>query len=357
MSASADPFDHPDFASTLLSEAAADAPTPDEVPAAAVETAEETPTTPARERDATGRFVARAEPATDAGGHTPGAAPAVPPAAAEQPASETPPVDYAAQLAQLREENAQAARREETLRGQITNAQRQAETTAYQRGLAEAGQRQRQNTLAELDRLAATGQYDPAAIHEARQGWQQQWAAEDRERAQGEFLQQQANMELGGVALHMDHATVNLQQRGIPSLAQQSGLPEEYARRFFDADEVQRYQRAVGQAKMAAVLGERGNGLGFNPVADRDYLETVYSGLWLAGQIHRELTQAHTAREAELQAEIDRLTVELNRDEAPAARPEAVARGAGRRSQNPDDHATATLRAHANELAALLRVG
>lgn len=313
---------------TLLSAPAEETPTPDSGPEPAAD--DDAPeTTPIPE--------ASAEP--DA------ATPATP---------ETPKVEEKPQW----QIDLEAAQREAaTLRGQVQNAAQQERARGEARLLQERQQweaenerRVRETTIRNLDQLAATGQYSQAEVDAAKQQQLNEWAAKDGAVAQQQFQAQHANMQIGGVALDMDHATVRLHQAGIPSLAQQAALPEEYARQFFDAEETARYQKAIGIAAMA----KKAPNAGFNALADVEYLETTFKGLALAGTIYKTLTTQHATEKAAWDQEKAELTMQLNRDGAPTAPPETPARGAGRKARTPDEHATETLNGASDILATWL---
>lgn len=334
--ATADPMATDDFA-TLLIESAAATPTPEDEPAREPGQPEET-----------------APPSDEPDGDQPeGDQPAEgdQPKAAAEPKADTPKPDEKPQwqidLEAAQAEREKLARENATLRGQIPNAAQQ----AYLRGQQEVRQNQRQELIGSLQEMVNAGETTLEAANARVAQFDQGQAARLREEQEHTAATERANMHLGGVALEMDHATVRLHQAGIPSLAQQAGLPVEYVRQVFDEHEVQRYQRAIGQAKMAAIAP----GQGFNAAADADYLNTIYQGLRLGGTIHQTLTAQHAEALAAKDKQIAELTRQLNRDAAPDAPPEPPTRGAGRRPRDADERATQILTENADALAAAFR--
>jgi hypothetical protein len=338
--ATADPMATDDFA-TLLIESAAATPTPEEEPA----------------RDEA-RPAGEAPPTAEPDGDQPeGEQPDgdAPQDEADKPQAEQPKPGEKPQwqidLEAAQAEREKLARENATLRGQIPNAKRQAEEAAYQRVQQEFRQNQRQELINSLQSMVNAGETTLEAANQQVAQFDAKQAAESQRAQQHAAAAERANMHLGSVALEMDHATVRLHQAGIPSLAQQAGIPEEYARQFFDADEVQRYQRAIGQAKMA----QTAPGQGFNAVADADYLNTTFQGLRLAGSIYQALTARHAEAVQAKDAQIAELTKQLNRADAPDAPPEQPARGAGRRPRDADARATQILTENADALLAAFR--
>lgn len=337
--ATADPMATDDFA-TLLIESAAATPTPEDEPAREPGQPEET-----------------APPTDEPDGDQPeGEAPeAEKPKAAAEPKAETPKPDEKPQwqidLEAAQEARSKAEREAATLRGQVQNAAQQAAQQAYQKAQTDFRQNQRQELIGSLQEMVNAGETTLEAANARVAQFDQGQAARLREEQEHTAATERANMHLGGVALEMDHATVRLHQAGIPSLAQQAGLPVEYVRQVFDEHEVQRYQRAIGQAKMAAIAP----GQGFNAAADADYLNTIYQGLRLGGTIHQTLTAQHAEALAAKDKQIAELTMQLNRDAAPDAPPEPPTRGAGRRPRDADERATQILTENADALLAAFR--
>jgi hypothetical protein len=318
----ADAITSEQFLSTLTGEPAAETPTP----APAPETDEERP-------DA-----AADTPTTQASADTPAPAADTPAPAPETPPAETP--RWQIDLAAERERAARAEREAATLRGQVQNAAQQADARARleerQRLEADFQRRSREQAIRDIDEAAATGQYTPEQIAQAKQFRRDQWATEDAAGERQSLMAERSNMKMGEVALDIDHATVRLEQAGIASFARQAELPEADARQFFTPDEVRRYQRAVGQSRMARVAEELTGGrtdAGYNRAAADDYLQTVYQGLRLAGDVRRALAAEHAASLAARDKRIADLELQLNRADAGTVPPETPARGGARPRQ------------------------
>lgn len=347
----ADPMATDDFA-TLLIESAAATPTPEEEPARdearpegeAPPTAEPDGDQPEGEQPAADEAKPEAEPQADA------------PKPEEKP-------QWQIDLEAAQAEREKLARENATLRGQIPNAKRQAEEAAYQRVQQEFRQNQRQELINSLQSMVNAGETTLEAANQQVAQFDAKQAAAAAQAQEQQFYAREVDNLHGGVALHMDHATVQLQQKGIESFAQQSGLPIEYARQYFDQPAIERYQRAFGQSEMAKRAeeyiaqrtGRRDVSLGFNAKADEDHIHTVYQGFLLAGQIHKTLTAQMAEAVAAKDAEIAELTKQLNRADAPDAPPEQPARGAGRRPRNPDERATQILTENSDALLAAFR--
>lgn len=323
--ASGTPADEPDAAPADSDEAAPEAP----------------PTGDQRTRDERGRFVPKAGEAPAAA--TPPAGDAPPLAgtsAAEQPADPQGEEDLAAQVQRLQ-------RQLETQRGQVQNAAQQAAERARQeaeaRYQAEAKQRARQAITQQLEAMLASGQVSQEQAVAAYQDHQQRWQQEDAQEAQEALTRREAGVKLSGVQAAGQQALVGLYNQGVPRLAQDFGLDEAEVRDLWaDEGERARFQRAVWQARLA----DEFPGLPFNKAAAEDYLATTQTHLRHVRAVH----DRYRAALAEKDQELERLRVQLNRDEAGGGLPDpAPGRGGARRA------APATLEEAGSELDRILR--
>lgn len=323
----ADPMTSDEFATTLLSESAAETPTPETEPASeTVETTDkaESPTT------------ASAEPATE-----------TPPAETQTPKPDEKP-QWVIDLEAAQEARQRAEREAATLRGQVDNAAKQAAARARQEALAEAEQTSRQRTMQRLNELAASGQYTQESIAAERQRYLDEWGAEDRAKQEGQFHTQRAATMLETADVEMQRKEVALHRNAIPLIAEDFGLPvESVAAVWADEGERDRFRRAIGQTWMA----QKVPGVGHNSAAAEDYLKTAATFFQREANIRQQHAEAIKAKDAQ----IADLTLQLNRDNAPDAPLEQAARSTGRRNLSPDDHATETLRGGEAILAAWLR--
>lgn len=284
--------------------------TPDDAPvsepaAEGEEASPETPTEAGPERDESGRFKPKAEAET----------------AGKEPANEAEAEpDLRAQLATLQ-------RQLESTRGNVDNAARQAAEKARQEALAEAEQQERQRITRLLNEYEQQG-HD---VGEARRQWQAQWQQQDQAKREQEDNTRRAGLLLSEVETEGQQKLLTLYQHGAKVLAEDTGLTVDEVRGLWaEPEERQRFLRASMQAHMATKLP----GAGFNREALNDYMATKVA----EGQRIAAIKQAHTAEVATLRKEIDKLTQQLNREEAdsPALRgPETPARGGGPRRKEP----------------------
>jgi hypothetical protein len=250
--------------------------------------------------------------------------------------------DLRAQLATLQ-------RQLESTRGNVDNAARQAAEKARQEALAEAEQTERQRITRLLNEYEQQG-HD---VREARQQWQAQWAEQDRAKRDQEFHQQRATTILSEVEVEGQQKLLTLYQHGAQVLAEDTGLTVDEVRGLWaEPDERQRFLRASMQAHMATKLP----GAGFNREALNDYMATKVA----EGKRIASIKKASAAEVATLRKEIDKLTQQLNREEADsdALRPETPSRGPAPRRKDPGtlDEAGAELARRFKENPDLLKI-
>jgi hypothetical protein len=322
-----------DELTTRTAEPEADKPTPaaapeSDAPDSYEEASADTPAT-GPERDESGRFKPK-EGEPEAGKE---------PAADKQAEAEP---DLRAQLATLQ-------RQLESTRGNVDNAAKQAAEKARQEALAEAEQNERQRITRLLNEYEQQG-HD---VREARQQWKWQWEQEDQRKRDADFHQQRATTILSEVEVEGQQKLLTLYQHGAQVLAEDTGLTVDEVRGLWaEPDERQRFLRASMQAHMATKLP----GAGFNREALNDYMATKVA----EGQRIAAIKQAHSAEVKALRKELDKLTQQLNREEAdgPALRgPETPARGGGPRRKEPAtlDEAHAELERRLNATPQLIR--
>lgn len=301
-----------DLLATLRAQPAGETPTPDAPPAeapAATKRPDPEPDAPpsrAPDRDEHGRFLPRGDappPSQPEAGAPPvEAAPAeAAPAAAATPApapAAAPPDDWAARLAELERVN-------QSLRGQVDNASRQAE----ERGRAAARQHYRDEVRREYQAMVANGEATPQQVQAALAVKEEEWGKQDFQVQQRQFGQQRVDLALQAQQTTVDQSTIALYHTAAPQLAQDHGLHVEQVRAVWaDEGERRRFQRAAHQTEAAKKFPQAG----FNAAALEDYLETADH--FLARE--RALGDGYAAQVRAKDAEIARLTKELNRAEA-----------------------------------------
>lgn len=313
---------------TLLSAPAGETPTPDSEPAPAAEddAPESTPTPEAG-----------AEPAEEA------AKPATP----EPPKPEEKP-QWQLDLEAAQERAQKAERQVETLHAQTRNAAAQAAAQARQQATAEFQQGQRQQITQQLQQMVLSGEASQEEANALYGRYKAGWDAEDQKVRDHAQRTQTATTVLQAVDVAMQQKEVALQRQAIPLIAQDFGLPVEMvAQVWADPEELSRFRRAVGQTDMAQRFPDSGH----NAAASEDYLRTAANFF----QHIATLRTTHAAEKAAWDKERADLTMQLNRDAAPAAPPETPARGAGRRPRDADERATQILTENADALMAAFR--
>ena len=272
------------------------------------------------ERDESGRFKPKEGESQEAGKE---------PAEAAKPAEQ--PEDWRAVAEKAQRDLA-------AVRGNVDNAARQAAEKARQeeraQAQAQAKQSAREEVRAAIQEQINSGElsYEAGSAIYARK--QQEWAQADQqeERARREEADntRRAGLMLSEVETDGQQKLLTLYQHGAQVLAEDTGLTVDEVRGLWaEPEERQRFLRASMQAHMAAKLP----GAGFNREALNDYMATkVEEGRRIA-----TIKKSHSAEVATLRKEIDRLTQQLNRQEADsdALRPETPARGSGPRRKEP----------------------
>lgn len=339
----ADPFaslSAADFA-TLASEPERESATPADAPAPSTDETAATPAT--RGRDEQGRFAGKAEPVEATTDDTPNDAPAPTEAATTTPEPVAPVVDWEAEARKLQRDLA-------AQRGQVDNAAKQAAERARQevaqQTAAQAQQTARDAITAQLNQMLVSGELSQDQAVAAYQRNQQQWAQEDQQAAQSQLMQRETGVKLTTVETAGSQALVALYHQGAARMAEDFNLPVDEVRAVWnDEGERQRFQRAVWQSKMA----DEFPGLPFNKSAAEDYLASKAQDF----QQRRTLHDTYQTQLKAKDAEIERLRVLVNRDEAgegvPA--PQSVRRAARNAPATPDEHAERVLTDHISEFA------
>lgn len=283
-------------------------------------------------RDERGRFAAGqtddTTPAPEAAA-PPATTPPAPTTTAE-PTEETP--DWRVEAEKLQRQLA-------SVRGQVANAAKQAREQAER----EFQERQRAEVRQRLGELAQQGE----DVTQLRSQYERQWADQDQEVRRREEQGQRASFMLEAADLDSRHKLLTLYQHGATVLAEDTGLPVDEVRAFWnDPEERLRFERAAKQAKMAETLP----GAGFNAAALDDYMQTAVSALKQQAGIRKTYSEQLAARDKE----IARLQQELNRLEtdSPGLRPEPPSRGAAtrRRASSPDEQMARVLEENAADL-------